>query len=86
MSKSSKSFVAGAAILAFAGVLVKIIGAFFRIPLANAIGTAGMCYYEVAYPYYAGLLVISTAGFPTAISKMVSERCAVGQFREAERV
>lgn len=86
MSKSSKSFVAGAAILAFAGVLVKIIGAFFRIPLANAIGTAGMCYYEVAYPYYAGLLVISTAGFPTAISKMVSERASLGDYAGAKRV
>ncbi len=86
MSKTTKSFVAGAAILAFAGLIVKIIGAFFRIPLANSIGSVGMCYYEVAYPYYAGLLVISTAGFPTAISKMVSERASLGDFAGAKRV
>ncbi len=86
MSKTTKSFVTGAAILALAGLLVKIIGAFFRIPLSNSIGSVGMCYYEVAYPYYAGLLVISTAGFPTAISKMVSERASLGDYYGAKQV
>lgn len=86
MSKASKGFVAGAAILAAAGLIVKIIGAFFRIPLANTIGSVGMCYYEVAYPYYSGLLVVSTAGFPTAISKMVSERASLGDYSGAKDV
>lgn len=86
MSKATRSFVTGAAILAFAGLIVKIIGAFFRIPLANAVGSVGMCYYEVAYPYYAGLLVVSTAGFPTAISKMVSEYVSLGDYVGAKRV
>lgn len=86
MSKTAKSFVSGAAVLAVAGLIVKIIGAFFRIPLANSIGSVGMCYYEVAYPYYAGLLVISTAGFPTAISKMVSERASLGDYAGAKHV
>ncbi len=80
------SFVQGAAILGMAGLLVKIIGAVYRIPLANIVGESGMAYYEVAYPYYSWLLVISSAGLPTAISKLVSERIALGDISGAKRV
>ena len=83
MTEKQKSFVTGAAILGIAGLIVKIIGAVFRIPLVNAIGTEGIGYYNVAYPIYALLLVISTAGLPTAISKMVSEKAAVGDYTAA---
>lgn len=81
-----KSFVKGAAILAVAGLIVKIIGAIYRIPLSNIIGSNGMSFYEVAYPYYSALLVISSAGLPTAISKMVSERVTLGDYRGAHQV
>ena len=80
------SFVQGAAILGMAGLLVKVIGAVYRIPLANIVGESGMAYYEVAYPYYSWLLVISSAGLPTAISKLVSERIAVGNVAGAKKV
>lgn len=83
---TKKSLIKGAAILAVSGILVKFMGAFFRIPLANLIGDIGMAYYSPAYAIYSFLLVFATAGLPVAISKMVSERCAIGQFREAERV
>lgn len=86
MEKKKTSFVQGAAILGIAGLVVKIIGAAFRIPLANAIGLIGTSYYDTAYPYYAWLLVISTSGLPTAISKMVSERVTLGDYRGAHRV
>ncbi len=86
MERKSRSFVQGAAVLAIAGLIVKIIGALFRIPLTNYVGQEGMSYYEVVYPYYAWLLVISSAGFPTAISKMVAERTAAGDNRGANRV
>lgn len=83
MTEKQKSFVKGAAILGIAGLIVKIIGAVFRIPLVNAVGTEGMGYYNVAFPVYALLLVISTAGLPTAISKMVSQQAAVGDYTGA---
>ena len=91
MKKQTKStvnagFVQGAAILGIAGLLVEIIGAVYRIPLANIVGESGMAYYEVAYPYYSWLLVISSAGLPTAISKLVSERIALGDIVGAKRV
>ncbi|MDR0841124.1 MAG: polysaccharide biosynthesis protein [Christensenellaceae bacterium] len=86
MEKKKASFVKGAAILAVAGLIVKIIGAAFRIPLANTIGSIGASYYDTAYPYYSWLLVISSSGLPTAISKLVSERTTLGDYRGAHKV
>ncbi len=83
MKKRQSSFVQGAAILGIAGLLVKIIGAVFRIPFANAVGPEGAAYYDAAYPYYSFLLVISSSGLPTAISKKVSESVALGDHRGA---
>lgn len=80
-----KSFVQGAAILGLAGLICKVIGALFRIPLYNLLGD-GMAYYEAVYPYYSWLLVISSAGIPTAISRMVAERVTVGDYGSAKRV
>lgn len=86
MDRTKKSFVAGAAILGAAGLIVKIIGAVYRIPLANIVGQSGMAYYEIAYPYYSWLLVISSAGLPTAISKLVSEKLALADYDGARSV
>ncbi|MBT7123502.1 MAG: polysaccharide biosynthesis protein, partial [Clostridia bacterium] len=83
---TKKSFVKGAAILAAAGLLVKVLGAVFRIPLTNLITPDGMANYSVAYPIYATLVVISTAGLPSAISRMVSARVIVGDYRGAHKV
>lgn len=78
MSNRNRNFVRGAAMLGVAGIIVKIVGAAFRIPLGNWIGAVGMSYYQTAYPIYNWLLVVSTAGIPTAIAKMISEKDAVG--------
>lgn len=80
------TFLKGAFILGMAGILVKIVGAFFRIPLVNIIGSEGVGYYQVAYPIYTFLLSFSAAGFPTAISKLVSEKRARGNIRGGHRV
>ena len=76
----------GAAILGVAGLVTKLLGAAFRIPLTNIIGASGMGYYQTAYPIYVLLLTISTSGIPTAISRMVAERRALDQYYEAHRV
>lgn len=81
-----KSFVGGAAILGVSGIICKVIGAAFRIPLNNVLGTEGMANYQVAYPLYAALLVVSSSGIPTAISKMVSAKAATGDYRNAHYV
>lgn len=86
MAKNDKkTFVKGAFILGAAGLICKLIGAFFRIPLYNMLGD-GMQYYEAVYPYYSTLIVISTAGLPTAISRMVAERVSIGDIAGARRV
>ena len=71
--------------LGVAGLICKVIGAFFRIPLYNLLGD-GMQYYEAVYPYYSTLLVISSAGLPTAISRMVAERTALGDYAGGKKV
>lgn len=83
---AKKSFVQGAAVLAAAGLLVKVLGAIFRIPLGNMIGTEGLANYNPAYYVYNLFLILATAGIPVAISRMVSERVSFGKFGEAHRV
>ena len=82
---SSEILLKGATILAIAGIVSKIFGAIFRIPLTNMIGAEGQSYYSAAYPVYQLLYTIATAGFPVAISRMVSERIAQGDYNNAHR-
>lgn len=84
--KKDNNFIKGALILSFAGVIVKILGALYRIPIANIISSEGMGYYSTAHPFYVLLLTISTAGFPVAIAKLVSEKRANNDFRGAFEV
>jgi stage V sporulation protein B len=83
---SRKSFLKGAAVLALAGVAVRLIGALYRIPLTNILGAEGIGLYQMAYPVYGLLLTLSTAGIPGAISKLVSERIVHYDRRGARRV
>lgn len=85
MKKKVNSFVNGALILSVAGIIVKILGAIFRIPLGNIIGTQGMGLYQLAYPMYSFLLVISSSGFPVAISRLVAQAQNTGDYKLANR-
>lgn len=75
----------GATILVIAGIVSKIFGAIFRIPLTNMIGAEGQAYYSASYAVYNLLFVIATAGFPVAISRMVSSRIAERDFVNAHK-
>ncbi len=86
MSDKKKSFLNGAAILAIAGLICKIIGAVYKIPLRNLIGEEAMGIYTTVYPIYTFLLVFSTSGIPTAISKLVAEERSKGNFSGAHKV
>lgn len=70
---SKQSFVKGAFILGLAGIVTRVIGAFFRIPLGNILSLEAMGYYSAAYTIYGFFLVLATSGLPTAIAKLVSE-------------
>ncbi|MBR5925767.1 MAG: oligosaccharide flippase family protein, partial [Firmicutes bacterium] len=77
-NSKNKSFLGGTVILGIAGLVIKFMGAAFRIPLGNIIGAEGMGYYQKAYPIDNLFLTLAIAGIPTAIARMVAERNAVG--------
>ncbi len=86
MSKEKKSFLNGAFILAVAGLICKIIGAVYRIPLRNIIGEEAMGVYSAVYPIYTFLLIFSTSGIPTAISKLVAQERSKGNYSGAHNI
>ena len=81
-----QTYLKGAAILVVANLTVKIIGAIFKIPLANILHEEGMALFSTAYNLYAMLFVIATAGLPVAVSKMVSESLAKNNHGEVKRI
>lgn len=87
MAKKNKgsSFIKQAAILACAGLLVRVIGFLYRLPLTNMIGDEGNGIYSAGYYLYNFFLVMSSAGLPVAISKMVAEKIALGQYTNARK-
>ena len=88
MSKNEKrpSFLGGAAVLAAAVAIVKIIGAVYKIPFGNIVGSEGQTYFNVAYNIYNVLLTISTAGLPLAISKLTSQAHAQGRENQKRKI
>lgn len=73
MAASKKqNYLHGAAILAVSVVIIKILGAIYKIPLANILGDEGYGHFTVAYSIYNVLLAMSTAGLPIAVAKMIS--------------
>ena len=86
VAKRRSSFVEGALILGVSGVVTRIIGAFFKIPLGNLLGGSGMGAFTVAYQIYSALFLLSTAGLPVAISKMVAEARGRGCPGEGRRI
>ena len=81
-----QSFMEGAAVLVVAHLVVKIIGACFKIPLANILHETGMAYFSRAYNLYAAIFVMATAGLPVAVSKMVSESLAKKNYAESKKI
>ncbi len=84
--QKSTSFFGGAAILAGGIMLVKVISMFYKIPLGNILGSSGYADFTAAFNIFNILLMISTAGIPVALSKMISQATALGRQREAHKV
>lgn len=84
--RREQSMFTGAAILAGAGLVVKVIGACFKIPLGAFLQPEGIAVFSVAYNLYALLFTIATAGVPIAVSKLVAEAAAQGRHSDAVRV
>ncbi len=86
MNDKKQTFLHGAALLALATAVVKIIGAFYKIPLKIIIGDQGYGYFITAYDIYTVLLLISTAGLPIAMSRMISQASSLGHYNQVRRI
>lgn len=85
MSKKN-TLMKNASLLMAASMISRIIGLLYRRPLGQVLGAEGMGYYAYASNLYAILLLISSYSIPMAVSKVVSERLALKQYRNAHKV
>ncbi len=85
MLSQKQSFIKGAIIISLGGVISKILGAFYRVPLTNFLGGEGMGIYQMVYPLYCILLTVSASGIPTGIARLISSG-SKGAERQAFRL
>ena len=85
-AQKKQNFLQGTALLAMATAIVKIIGALYKIPLNAIIGEQGFGYFNTAYEIYNVLLMISTAGLPVAMSRMISQASSLSHYNQVRRV
>ena len=85
-TKKQQNFLQGTALLAMATAIVKIIGALYKIPLNAIIGEQGFGYFNTAYEIYNVLLMISTAGLPVAMSRMISQASSLKHYNQVRRI
>ncbi|MFW5790249.1 MAG: putative polysaccharide biosynthesis protein [Bacillota bacterium] len=81
-----KKFIKGAFTLGTAALIAKLMGFVFRIILPRLIGGEGVGLYQLAYPIYTTLLMVSTSGIPIALAKLISDRTAKNQELKAYRI
>lgn len=85
-TRQKQSFLHGALILTVATILVKVIGAVFKIPLTLVLGAEGSTHFYTAYDIFNPVSAIAIAGLPVAVSKLVSENAARGRFKDVKRI
>ena len=86
MAKKKDNFVMQAGILATAGIIVRIIGLLYNTPMVAIIGDEGFGYYDSAYAAYSIVLLISSYSIPSAVSKVIAQKLALREYRNAHRV
>ena len=84
--QKKQNFLQGTALLAAATVIVKLVGALYKVPLNAIIGEKGFGYFSTAYEIYNILLMISTAGLPVAMSRMISQASSLEHYGQVRQV
>ncbi|MBE6810529.1 MAG: polysaccharide biosynthesis protein [Ruminococcaceae bacterium] len=84
--RKQQSFEYGAIILLCSTLLVKVIGAVFKIPLSNLIGDLGFGYFSSAYDLFTPIYTLAMAGLPIAISRIVAENMAKERYNDVKKV
>ena len=85
-AQKKQNFLQGTALLAMATAIVKVIGALYKIPLNAIIGEQGFGYFNTAYEIYNVLLMVSTAGLPVAMSRMISQASSLKHYNQVRRI
>ena len=85
-AQKKQNFLQGTALLAMATAIVKVIGALYKIPLNAIIGEQGFGYFNTAYEIYNVLLMISTAGLPVAMSRMISQASSLEHYGQVRKI
>lgn len=83
--KKGQNYMHGAAILTVGVVIMKILGAIYKIPIGNIIGDDGYSMFLASYNIYFVFFTLATSGFPIALSRMISEADAEGRPMQARR-
>ncbi len=84
--RRQQNLVQGSLILAVATLLVKVLGAIYKIPLANILGGLGGGYYSTAYDIYLPVYSLAMAGLPVAVSRMVAESAAKKNYNNTRKI
>ena len=77
------AFLRGTLLLTITGLISRIMGFFYRIFLANAIGAEGMGIYQLIFPIYSVCFSLCASGIETSVSKLTAEKYALGKHQEA---
>ena len=86
--KTANSFMKNVVILICSQLLIKVLGLIYKLVITNieGFGDTGLGYYSAGYQIYSLLLTLSSIGIPSVISKLVSERIAIGDTKGAQRI
>ena len=84
--QKQQSFMYATLIMALSTIVVKILGLFFRIPIANLLKTVNMGYYSTAYDVYLPIYSIAMAGLPVAVSRMVAQYVSQNRYNDVKSV
>ncbi len=90
LTKSSRqkkqSFVYGSTVLMASMIIVKLLGAVFKIPLTNVLGETGMGYFGSAYNVYTAVYALTVTGLSAAVARMVAENSTQGRYRDVKKI
>lgn len=86
ISNKKQTFLGGAAVLALATAIVKLIGLLYKMPIQHVIGEDGYGYFNSAYDIYSVLLMVATTGLPVAMSRMIAEAATQQNDRQIRRI
>lgn len=84
--QKKQSFLYGASILMASMVIVKLIGAVFKIPLVNILHESGMGYFNTAYTLFTTVYALTVTGLSAGVARMVAENCAKGRYRDVKKI